>query len=166
MTSNKYQIKRLSTFYLEAACQLINKASLPGWREYSLSDETVQKLSDRNSPEYLMSKTKDGFFYLAIDEVSSQVVGIIGLRKNEDVLANRISSFFVDPDCQNQGIGRQLYQKVEDKARQIGVKKLVVSSSPFAEKIYQHFGFKKVRVEWKDYEQAKRYYNVWMEKDL
>lgn len=40
---------------------------------------------------------------------------------------------------------------------------LVISARPNAQKVYEHFGFKKVRIEWKKHEDGRKSHNVWME---
>ncbi len=163
----KFSVQPLDLTRLSEACQVINKTSLPGWKTQGLSDETIKMLTDRNTEQYFADKAQEGYFYLAIESQTDKIVGIIGLRKNEDSpLPNRLSTFFVDPDYQHKGIGRLLYQAIETKARELGCQKMVVNSSPYGEPIYKHFGFSKIRIDWKDYDNGDRYYNVWMEKEL
>ena len=52
-----------------------------------------------------------------------------------------ISGFFVAPDRQRRGIGRQLLELVEDKARQRGLHALRLSASLTAVGFYERFGY-------------------------
>ncbi len=65
----------------------------------------------------------------------SKLVGIIATR----LLGSHIALFFVDENFQGQGVGRLLFDEV---LRDCHTEKLTVNSSPYAAKIYRHFGFK------------------------
>ena len=58
------------------------------------------------------------------------------------------------------------YEKVKRVALEKRCKKMVVSSSPYAEPIYKHFGFRKIRINWKEHDNGRKSYTVWMEQDL
>ena len=94
-------------------------------------------------------------------------MGLIGLRKNDEgTVYDRISTFFVLPEQRGKGVGKLLFKTVCDLAQQNKVKKLVVSSSLFAEKIYKHWGFKKIKIITKSYSNGDLYKNIWMEKKM
>ncbi len=86
-----------------------------------------------------------------------KIVGIIGLQEN------RIRNFYVHPEHQGQGIGRKLYQKLEEIARVRGVSKLFVISSPIGESAYENFGFTKIRPVEKE-RAGQKYVDTLMEK--
>lgn len=94
-------------------------------------------------------------------------MGFIGIRKDgTGEVPNRLSSFYVDPSYQNQGIGRLLYEQVLAKAYQLGCQKLVVSSNPTAKEIYTHFGFITTKETWKKHPNGRRSLEILMEKNL
>ncbi|MGN0578012.1 MAG: GNAT family N-acetyltransferase [Ruminiclostridium sp.] len=65
----------------------------------------------------------------------SKLVGTIATR----LLGSHIALFFVDEEYQGRGIGRLLFDEVLQNCH---TERLTVNSSPYAAKIYRHFGFK------------------------
>ena len=147
----KILIRKIEDKDLERAIEIINVASLPSWLEDHLSHETIKKLKRKTAPGHLKKRTEEGHFFVAVDEEKDLVVGIMGLRKDKDVMPNRISTFYIDPTYQKQMIGRALFNAVFNKAKELQFKKLIVGSSRYAEPIYKHFGFNKVGIETKKY---------------
>lgn len=64
-----------------------------------------------------------------------KLVGMIATR----LLGSHIALFFVDEEYQGQGTGRMLFEQVLSDCH---TERLTVNSSPYAAKIYRHFGFK------------------------
>ena len=54
-----------------------------------------------------------------------------------------ISLFFVRQECQGRGVGRALFEKHLQYARQTRVSSITVNSSPYAVPIYGKLGFRK-----------------------
>ena len=120
-----------------------------------------------NSPQHILNRIKENYFFIAQDNKNEKIVGVIGLRKDKgSKVHNRISTFFVLHEYQGKGIGKILFNKVLNLAIKFNVKKMVVNSSLFAEPIYRHLGFKKVRIVSKNYPNGDVYKNVWMEKQM
>ncbi|GAA5005717.1 GNAT family N-acetyltransferase [Acinetobacter puyangensis] len=67
---------------------------------------------------------------------TTHVVGVIAYQ-----LPSHLVHFFVDQSHQHQGIGKKMWQFVEDKLRDEGMLEVTVNSSCYAGKIYQTFGF-------------------------
>lgn len=55
-----------------------------------------------------------------------------------------VHAFFVDPDCQRQGVGRRLWKTLLQRARLLSVEKITLDSDPNAVAFYQALGFKVV----------------------
>ena len=53
-----------------------------------------------------------------------------------------ISLFFVDPDCQHQGVGTQLWQTLLERARYHRLRQLTLDADPFAQGFYERLGCK------------------------
>jgi GNAT superfamily N-acetyltransferase len=104
-----------------------------------------------------VNKAKDIEYFVAKDE--NTVTGIIGLKNNE------LRTFFVDPDFQGKGIGRQLYNYLENKAKERGIQKLILEGSPLGEPIYLKFGFIKLKTIDKE-KAGVKYTDAYMEKEL
>jgi N-acetylglutamate synthase-like GNAT family acetyltransferase len=47
---------------------------------------------------------------------------------------------FIDPDFIGKGAGKYLYQHAVETAKQLGYKKIMIKSDPFAESFYQGMG--------------------------
>ena len=71
--------------------------------------------------------------------LKERIVGTAGLD------GGVIRTVFVAPDVQGQGVGRLLMAKIEQTARNAGVRVLAVPSSITAEHFYTKLGFKAVR---------------------
>jgi GNAT superfamily N-acetyltransferase len=76
--------------------------------------------------------------FVLVAESEGQLVGMIEMRNHDHV-----SLFFVDPQHQRQGIGRELFQRAVDlcRAARPGILHITVNSSPNAVKAYEDFGF-------------------------
>ena len=59
---------------------------------------------------------------------------------------NHISLFFVKKEYHKKGVGKKLFEYFKNKIKQenIGINKITVNSSIYAEKIYSRFGFVKI----------------------
>lgn len=146
---------------------IIIAASLPYWHQQKLSVDIIQELSQRYDEEGIENKVGNNPFFVAEELNAQKLVGVIGLRQSESSEDyNQITTFFIDPNYQGKGIGRILYEKVKEEAVKRKYDRFVVSSSPNAEKIYEHLGFKKIRVDSKEYENGTSHYEVWMEQLL
>ena len=97
--------------------------------------EIIGNLLDAFSPEELRALAKKRKIY--IYEVDGVLLGTIGLE------GDRIYNFFVSPDRQGSGVGGELLDFVENRARAEGQQKLVVSSSLTAVAFYRGKGYSK-----------------------
>jgi GNAT superfamily N-acetyltransferase len=98
-------------------------------------------------------------FFVSLDTAAKKVIGIIGLEDNE------LKTFFVDPDYQGKGIGRLLYNKLEQVARGRKIEKLILFSSPLGEPVYLKFGFHKIKTVINSLEGIE-FEDAYMEKEL
>lgn len=160
-------IRKVAHKDLQKIQNVVMKAKQSRFEEEHLSDDIIQEIKNRYNPEHLKTKIKGNYYFVAETENNKKIVGIIGFNKEEGSKThNKLSMFFIDPEYQKLGIGTLLYTKVKLTAIKLGCKKMVVSSSPYAEPIYAHFGFKKVRIDWKEYENGNKSYTVYMTLDL
>lgn len=164
--SDNIRIKLLSKDSLKEVGEVIIESLLPRLEKQGLSKvdkrEIIARYNSRNMKNYIDEK----IFVIALDE-NKKIVGVGGLRKDEgSFVFNRLTTFYVLPNYQRKGIGKMLYEFLKIKAVENGCRKLVVSSSPEAELFYKSLGFIKRRVDWKEFEDGRKYYNVWMEKIL
>lgn len=121
--------------------------------------ELIEKLCNKYDLEKFIKKAKEIEYWIAVEQDQQNVVGIIGLKENE------VRTFFVDPKYQGQGIGRLLYEKLEEVARNRRISKLVLFSSPLGEPAYVKFGFIKVKSVVKELD-GLQFVDAYMEKKL
>ena len=98
-------------------------------------------------------------FFISLDTASKKVIGSIGLKDNE------LKTFFVDPDYQGKGVGRLLFNKLEQLARERKIEKLILLGSPMGEPAYIKFGFHKIKTVMNDIDGIE-FENAYMEKEL
>ena len=87
----------------------------------------------------MFSKRKKVFIALENEEV----VGTAGIDKswyNDDEYC--ILTVFVKPECHGKNIGRSLILKIEEYAKKINIKKLVVPASITAHEFYYKLGYR------------------------
>jgi amino-acid N-acetyltransferase len=64
-----------------------------------------------------------------IFEIDKNPVACVALHIYPEQQTGELASLFVDPSHENQGIGRKLMRFIEDKARELGLAKLIVLST-------------------------------------
>ena len=72
-------------------------------------------------------------------EADGRLAGVIALRL--EGRAAELEGFFVEPDCQGQGVGAALMAVFLEACRAAGVERIGVDADPNAEAIYARFGF-------------------------
>jgi len=72
--------------------------------------------------------------------VAAFIVGCVCLVDRGDK-SGEVSAFFIDPDWQRRGIGRQLWKKLLERAHESGIRKLVLDADPHAAAFYARIGF-------------------------
>lgn len=166
MNSSDVKIREITQSDLEEVSEVVRKAMFAELKFRKLSKIAIDEFYADNSPQNLLKRIAGNYFYVAENRLDKKIVGIIGLRKDNNNIHNRVSTFNVLPEFQHQGIGTLLFKKVKDIAQQRGSKNLVVNSSLFAEAIYKHFGFKSIKEVWHSCKDGSGYYTIWMEQDL
>ena len=67
--------------------------------------------------------------------------GCACLSADPDGRAGEIHAFFIDPDWQRRGIGRLLWQKLLERAKESGLARLHLDADPAAVPFYEALGF-------------------------
>lgn len=101
------------------------------------SKEVCDYLYDCFSLKKFLKRTKNRNIFVAVKR--KKIIGVIELDEAQ------IRSFYVNPDYQNKGIGKILYNKIEEIANSKKIKKLFVKSSLNAQGFYEKLGFKKIK---------------------
>lgn len=76
-----------------------------------------------------------------VAEIDSNPVGFIEF----DSLTGEIGCFYVEPSCQNQGVGQALFDKVLEMAKSNAVKEIRVFASHIAKPFFEKQGFRVIQ---------------------
>jgi len=121
--------------------------------------ELIDSFCTKYTPETMSDRMMETIFFVAEDNDSKKISGIIGLQ------GNRLRTFYVDPDYQGKGVGSLLYKALEQKAKDLHFTKLILEGSPLGQPVYEHFGYKKLKTV--DKERAGiKFQDAYMEKNL
>ena len=88
----------------------------------------------RVDPEAVLA----GRVWVAVDS-DDHACGVIEIDLMDDATAD-LTLLFVDPDHMRKGLGRRLYAKALDLARDLGARHLVIDSDPQAAAFYASMG--------------------------
>lgn len=124
----------LSSLILKTASyQLRNEFTDDGWVLFQkiLTVETQTALIKSRKFKYL----------IAIDDSSSNhprsIIGLLAIKAG-----NHLFHFFVEPDWQGKGVGKQLWQRcLEDLSDNKEITQITVNSSDFGLPFYHNIGF-------------------------
>lgn len=100
--------------------------------------------------------------FMAVDDASNEILGVAKLYEKEPGVGY-FSHLAVAKDHQHQGIGRQLLETVEQRARERGFKSLGTMSAATATKYFEKYGYK---VTGMPAPSLGTTHMVWMEKEL
>lgn len=99
----------------------------------------VENLCKKYEPSKLAQKAKEIDYWIAEDKDLGKILGIIGLKDNE------LRTFFVDPNFQGKGVGKSLYDHLEQVVRNKGIRKITLVGSPLGQPVYKKLGFVKLK---------------------
>lgn len=151
-------IQKLTPEYYRQTISMIQKTIRISQKSI-YSSELVEKFCHNNDLKKFRIKAQKIEYFIAIDETSNNVLGIVGLKENE------LRTFYVDPDHQGQGIGRHLYNQLEQTAKNQKQTKLFLYGSPLGEPAYLKFGFTKIKTVDQE-EDGIHFLDAYMEKEL
>lgn len=79
---------------------------------------------------------------VCVAEVEGRVVGFYSLAPwNSDL---ELYHFFVDPPAMGNGVGRRLWDDAVKRATELGYRKLLIQSDPYAEGFYLKLGAERI----------------------
>ncbi len=167
MTIQKINARPLIESDLEEVVKVITETLSVRLKKDHVPKTEFDEIVNRYSSENLKSQIMGKYFVVAEEKQGRRLIGVAGLKKDEgSSVLNRLTTFYVLPDYQGQGVGKQLYDYLYEIATKAGCRKLVVDSSPEAELFYEKLGFVKKRVTSKKLDNNRKYYNVWMEQEI
>ena len=135
------EIKPYNDTYADSISEIV----IRNLKEVNIKDYG-QEYIEKQVPEFTKDKIKENFktrekVYVAFS--NNNVVGTAGLAKswyNSDG-EFWILTVFVKPENHRKGIGRMLINKIEEYAKEINAKKLVIPSSITACEFYHKLGY-------------------------
>lgn len=135
------EIKEYETKYVEQISNIIIRNLLEiNSKDYGI--EKVRKMAKDFSSDKLdktLSARKK--VYIAVE--NNQVIGTAGIDKSWYVDDEFwILTVFVNPENHGQNIGRTLIQKIEEYAKQLQIRKLVIPASITAHEFYYKLGYR------------------------
>jgi GNAT superfamily N-acetyltransferase len=134
-------IEPFQTHQAKAVSDLIRRGLLEiNSKYYPL--EFITYLVDYFSPAQIVENAQVQHIFVALEK--GKVIGTSGLAnfgsaEKPDYFGVAI---FVEPECQGQGIGKQLMAAVEAKAKEIGAHKITVRAAIRAERFYEKLGYR------------------------
>lgn len=97
--------------------------------------ELLPYFCEKYNREKFIQRAENTTMFIAVDTETDEVAGVIGLKDNQ------LRTFYVKTSCQRKGIGRLLYERLEQEAKNQGTTKIVLEGSPFGVPAYKKFGF-------------------------
>jgi GNAT superfamily N-acetyltransferase len=131
------EIRVLEEKDIIAASELARTTTLDCFSAY-FSKQLVAKWVAKNELEAFRKRTQEIEYFVADDD---GLVGIIGLQNDY------VKTFYVSLDRQNEGIGKKLYQHIEQIAKERGIVNLNVKANILSIPVYEALGFEKIRME-------------------
>ena len=109
-------IRKVKKDDAQAIADAFKIAYIPLFQTQKLSQSSIDEQLLLNDSYHLAERFKGNYFYVAKDS-KEKVVGLIGLRKNDEgTVYDRISTFFVLPEQRGKGVGKLLFKTVCDLA--------------------------------------------------
>jgi N-acetylglutamate synthase-like GNAT family acetyltransferase len=150
------KIRKFKNDDAEEVCKIIERCD----KEIASKDYPEKIISwwvGKLTPEYIINKSKGRVCYVAL--LNKKIIGYISLDGNE------IKKLHVNPDYHRKGAGKRLIQEIESFAVKNNLDNLVVESSIHAEKFYEKCGFKKLKINYCEYN-GEKFKLILMEKKL
>lgn len=141
LTFKNYTIRKASN----ADCEQVKKIVFTSLKEYGLVPQETGKdicLSDLEQNYF----NRKGYFLVAIDRQSQELIGTLGLYLINDEMAE-IRKMYIRNDHRGMGLGRFMLEHMAQKAIELNYKKLILETiSPLVEAIalYKKFGFREI----------------------
>jgi N-acetylglutamate synthase-like GNAT family acetyltransferase len=158
-------IRKVKNEDINSLVAIFKKVYLPLFKSQKYTKEAIEIELELNDANHLLSRFKGNYFFVAEDIKKNKIVGLIGLKKDKNSkIHNRISTFCILQGYRGKGVGSMLFNEIFCLAKRLKIRKIVVSSSIYAEEIYRHWEFRKTKIITKTYPDNEVHKNVWMER--
>ena len=124
----KKDAKKVSNLIIKNQCEILSKY---------YPKKVIDFFCRRRTPAGILEASKKRDYYVAVE--GDKILGINGLKDN------KVKTMFVDPRYLEKGVGKKLIKNLENIAKKRKIKKLIVHSTPYAERFYKKCGFKKIK---------------------
>jgi N-acetylglutamate synthase-like GNAT family acetyltransferase len=140
-----YKVTSLAKFYgkelKNAVMQIIQPSSFHEFEQYyRLRYEMLRKPWHQPVGSERMEDDHEATHLMAIDENTGEIMGGCRVNLETDTEA-QLRFLAVAPKYQNKQVGRRLLQAVEEEARRLGAKDLIVQAREYAKNFYKRNGF-------------------------
>ena len=133
-------IDRFQSFQAEEVADLIKRNLLEITSKY-YSPDYVASLIDHHSPTQLLEKARTQHIFVATEDGKAIGTGSLANFGIPEMPSYYGTSIFVAIEFHRQGIGRQIMQKVEEKALVLGADKITVRAAINARTFYEKLGY-------------------------
>lgn len=133
-------IEKFQESQAEDVSKLIKRNLLEITSKYYTSDY-VLSLVDNFSPTQILEKARTQHIFVAIEDAKVIGTGSLTNYGNSETPSYYGTAIFVAPEFQKKGIGRQIMQKVEAKAVEMGAGKITVRAARNARIFYENLGY-------------------------
>jgi GNAT superfamily N-acetyltransferase len=114
--------------------KLIRRSIAQSWGEF-FPGELIKAWCDKYELPKLKQRTQEMKLWVTKEEMTGDVIGIIGLEKHQDKTF-WVRTFYVDPDHQRRGVERELYKTLELAARKVDAEELIVEANSVSKPVY------------------------------
>ena len=133
-------IENFQTSQAEEVAELIKRNLLEITSQY-YSPEYVISLIDHHSPMQLLEKSRAQHIFVAVEDGKAIGTGSLANFGTPEIPSYYGTAIFVALDFHRQGIGKQIMQKVEEKALELGADKITVRAAINARQFYEKLGY-------------------------
>jgi N-acetylglutamate synthase-like GNAT family acetyltransferase len=126
----------------EEDCEGIWRVHMRAIREIAESHYTsdeIEAWASPRKPEHYIESIKNKEFYVV--EGDGTVVGFGTLNQKQ----NEIEAVYVSPEAARRGVGKAILQKLEERAKDLGIKSLKMDASLNAVPFYECAGYESQR---------------------
>ena len=133
-------IDRFQASQAEEVAELIKRNLLEITSQY-YSPEYVTSLIDHHSPMQLLEKARTQNIFVAMEDDKAIGTGSLADFGSPEAPSYYGTAIFVALEFHKKGIGRQIMQKIEEKAIELGADKITVRAAVNARQFYKKLGY-------------------------
>ena len=133
-------IDKFQASQAEEVAELIIRNLLEITSKY-YSPDYVAFLMDHHSPIQLLEKAKTQHIFVAMEDGKAVGTGSLANFGTPEMPSYYGTAVFVALELHRHGIGRQIMQKVEEKAIDLGADKITVRAAINAHRFYEKLGY-------------------------